>query len=136
MRSALVLPLLLATRLLIAQNPTDLDPRITFVTTGGAWRIGASHGYIRLIVLDPGAASDGPRLVIQWIERDGARIAVRDSRAVTAIGAPWALGPPRFGRSSAWIRATVTGADSAGHRTATWLIAAGPPGQYSVSVQR
>ncbi len=136
MRRALALAVVLAARPLVAQDPALLDPRVRFVVSGGAWRVGASHGYMRLIVLEPGAGRPGARLVIQWIERTDTGMVVRDSRAVTAIGAPWQLGQPVFGRSTSWIRATVTGRDSVARRSATWTISLGPPGQYSVSLPR
>jgi hypothetical protein len=83
---------------------------------------------------EPGAST--PRLTIEWIEEDGARLFVRESRGVQVLGDPWTLEEPEFlGGTGPRTSATVFGADPAGRR-GHWTITLGPPGQFSVSPLR
>ncbi|MFI5214416.1 MAG: hypothetical protein ACHQU8_07760, partial [Gemmatimonadales bacterium] len=77
-----------------AQDPPLVPAAVTFVTSGGHWQDGSHHGHYRLIVLRADAGSAAPRLVIEWIEEDGARRFVRESRGAAVLGDPWTLEEP------------------------------------------
>jgi hypothetical protein len=76
--------------------------------------------------------SSAPRLLVDWIEEDGARVFVRDSRAAAVLSDPWTLEEPEFMPGGRRTSATVFGADPSG-RHGRWTITLGPPGQFSVS---
>jgi hypothetical protein len=86
-------------------------------------------------VLRADAGSSAPRLHIEWIEEDGARAFVRESRGAAVLGDPWTLEEPEFMPGGRRTTVSVFGADPSG-RHAHWTVTLGPPGQFSVSPLR
>ena len=132
---ALLAALAARTGPLRAQDPPPLPAAVTFVTSGGHWQDGAHHGHFRLIVVRADAGSTSPRLLIDWIEEDGVRVFVRESRAAAVLGEPWTLEEPEFMPAGRRTTASVFGTDPAG-RHGHWTISLGPPGQFAVSPVR
>jgi hypothetical protein len=120
------------------EAPAGLDVMVAHATTGGVWRSHGSHGHYRLVVYDATWDRTSSRLVIQWIEEDPVqhRLTVKDSRLVGIIPDTWSLSAPQFVQHPRGIRATVAGTDSHNGHTATWILALGPPGQFSISPVR
>jgi hypothetical protein len=128
---------LLLARPVAAQQATAVHPAIMWVVTGGAWHVGRSHGYQRLIVQDGDTSRLTPRLVIQWIE-EGAnhQLTLRHSQDVTAIEPVWLLGEPQLVPTRQGCRATIAATNRQTGTHAVWIVTVGGPGVYSVSPQR
>lgn len=86
-------------------------------------------------MLHAAAGSAAPRLVIEWLEEDGARVFVRDTRGANVLGDPWTLEEPEFLPGGRRTTASVFGSDASG-RHGHWTITLGPPGQFAVSPLR
>ena len=119
-----------------AQDPPRLPASVTFVTSGGHWQDGPSHGHYRLVVLRADPVSATSRLQIEWIEEGARGDVVRESRAATVLADPWTLESPRFLAGGARTTASVAGSDLASGRQAHWTIRLGPPGRFAISPLR
>jgi hypothetical protein len=122
---------------LYGQDSLSLAGNVASVVSGGAWTGPSGVGTYRIIVLTEGFEHVASALYIQWLQADPEQrqLVVRATRLVKELHPGFvSLGSPEL-RCSSKCEVAIAGTNSYSLDKGRWIIALGPPSEYSVSAK-